>query len=95
MVTKQDVITELERIIDPELYLNIWELGLIYDIQIKSPEEIYVLMTFTTPMCPAAPMLQTQVHNAMRRLGFSAVELEITFEPPWKPSPELREMLGV
>ncbi|MBT7754782.1 MAG: metal-sulfur cluster assembly factor, partial [Candidatus Magasanikbacteria bacterium] len=89
------IIEELKRINDPELFIDIYTLGLIYEVNIKSKEEVHVLMTFTTPMCPAGDMLRHQVESAMRRLGFSAVDLEITFEPPWKPTAELREMLGV
>jgi metal-sulfur cluster biosynthetic enzyme len=95
MPTKEQVIEMLETIMDPEIGLDIHTMGLVYDIQIKSEKEIYILMTFTSPMCPVGDFLKQEVTDSMRELGFSAVDIEITFEPPWKPSPELREALGI
>lgn len=95
MPTKEQIIEMLETIMDPEIGLDIHTMGLIYDIQIKSEKEVYILMTFTSPMCPVGDFLKQEVTDSMRELGFSAVDIEITFEPPWKPSPELREALGI
>ncbi len=95
MNTKDQVIEMLETIHDPEIGIDIWTMGLIYDIQIKSDKEIYILMTFTTPVCPYGPALKNEVIDNMRSLGFSAVEVEITFDPPWKPSQTLRDALGM
>ncbi len=95
MVTKEQVIERLETILDPELSFDIWTLGLIYDIKIVDDKTIAIVMTLTTPLCPAGPYLQQEVTDAMRELGFSAVQIEVTFDPPWKPSDKLREMLGV
>jgi metal-sulfur cluster biosynthetic enzyme len=95
MKSKEQVIEMLETIMDPEIGLDIHTMGLVYDIQIKSEKEIYILMTFTSPMCPVGDFLKQEVTDSMRELGFSAVDIEITFEPPWKPSPELREALGI
>jgi metal-sulfur cluster biosynthetic enzyme len=95
MKSKEQVIEMLETIMDPEIGLDIHTMGLVYDIQIKSEKEIYILMTFTSPMCPVGDFLKQEVTDSMRELGFSAVDIEITFEPPWKPSPELIEALGI
>ncbi len=95
MISKEKVIEMLETIMDPEIGLDIHTMGLIYDIQVKSEKEIYILMTFTSPMCPVGDFLKQEVTDSMRELGFSVVDLEITFEPPWKLSPELREALGI
>ncbi len=95
MITKEQIIEMLETVMDPEIGLDIHTMGLIYDIQIRGEKEIYILMTFTSPMCPVGDFLKQEVTDSMRELGFSAVDIEITFEPPWKPSPELREALGI
>ena len=95
MKTRNQVIEMLETIIDPEVNLDIYTMGLIYDIQIKNEKEIFILMTLTTPACPVGPFIQSEVTDAMRELGFSAVEIELTFDPPWKPPQALRDALGV
>lgn len=95
MKTREQVVEMLETILDPEVGLDIHTMGLIYDIQIKSEKEIYILMTFTSPLCPVGEYLKQGVTDSMRELGFSAVDIEVTFEPPWKPSPTLREALGI
>ena len=95
MFTKDQVIEYLETVIDPEVGIDIWTMGLIYNIDIKDEKTVHILMTFTTPMCPAGPQLQNEVQDTLRQLGFSAVEVEITFEPPWKPPQALRDALGL
>lgn len=95
MITKEQVIERLETIIDPEVGIDIHTMGLIYDIQIKSDKELYLLITYTTPMCPAGPTIQDEIRGDMRALGFEKIDIDLTFEPAWKPSKELREALGV
>lgn len=60
MPTKEQVIEMLETIMDPEIGLDIHTMGLVYDIQIKSEKEIYILMTFTSPMCPVGDFFETR-----------------------------------
>jgi metal-sulfur cluster biosynthetic enzyme len=95
MVTKEQIIEEIKKIIDPELGIDIWTLGLIYDIKVLSEKEAYVLMTFTSPMCPAGGLLISKVQEYVKDLGFEKVDVEVTFDPAWTPTKELREMLGV
>ncbi len=95
MPTKEQIIEQLETVIDPEIGIDIWTMGLIYNIDIKSEKSVHILMTFTTPACPAGPSLQQEVTDALRSLGFEDIEVEITFEPVWKPSQELKEALGM
>jgi metal-sulfur cluster biosynthetic enzyme len=95
MITKEQVIARLETIIDPEVGIDIYTMGLVYDIQIKGDKEVYLKITYTTPMCPAGPSIQDEIRTDMRALGFEHVEIDLTFEPPWKPSKELREALGI
>lgn len=92
---KQKVIQALQTITDPEIPVDIHTLGLIYDIKIHSDKHIYILLTYTTPACPFGAVMQQQIQQKMRELGFSQVEIELTFDPPWKVSDELRAMLGV
>ncbi len=95
MVTKERIIEELKTIIDPEIGLDLWTLGLIYTIQIESDDAVKISMTYTTPLCPYGPALNAEVTNAMHDIGFKKAEVEITFDPSWKPPENLREMLGV
>lgn len=95
MATREQIIEILQTIIDPEVNLDIHTMGLIYAINIKDEKTVHILMTLTTPACPVGPFIQSEVTDAMRELGFSAVEVEFTFDPPWKPPVALREALGV
>ena len=96
MVQKESAIEILKEVYDPELNIDVWTLGLIYNIDIKE-NNIKILMTFTTPLCPYGPAL---VEDIKRKLSskiqdINSVNIEITFNPPWQPSEELRAMLGV
>lgn len=95
MVTKEQIIEEIKKIIDPELGIDIWTLGLIYDIKVIDEDNAHILMTFTSPMCPAGGILISKVQEYVKDLGFKKVDVEVTFDPAWTPSPELREMLGM
>ncbi len=94
-MTKDAVIVALKKILDPEIHIDIYTLGLIYDITIHSSTHISLLITYTTPLCPFGALMQQQIQQGMRDLGFSQVEITVTFDPPWKPSDELRHILGV
>lgn len=95
MTTKEQVIEKLKTVKDPEVDLDIYTMGLIYNIEIKNNNEINILMTYTTPLCPYGPALSEQVKLTMSELGFTNCNIEITFEPQWQPPEELRLMLGV
>ncbi len=91
------IIEIIKTIIDPELQIDIWTLGLIYNIKIKPEEkEAEILLTFTSIMCPVGPMIVKNVDDAVKTIpGIHKVHVEVTFNPPWEPTDELREMLGV
>jgi len=95
MLKKKNIIELLETVIDPELGIDIYTLGLIYDIEIKSEDRVHIVMTYTTPMCPAGPIIQEDIRNSLETLGVEHVETEVVFDPPWKPPENLRIMLGV
>lgn len=92
---KQVIVDKLKTVQDPELKLDIITLGLVYDVTIKDDGGVHVLLTLTTPLCPFGPVLIEQIEIALRELGAPSVEVELTFDPPWKPPQNLREMMGV
>lgn len=96
MVTREQVIEVLKTVEDPELFLDIWFLGLIYAINIDATGKLFIEMTFTTPMCPAGPQLLNEVKTKLEALdGVDEVEVQVVFSPPWEPSDEVRGMLGM
>ncbi|KKW42540.1 MAG: hypothetical protein UY92_C0006G0101 [Candidatus Magasanikbacteria bacterium GW2011_GWA2_56_11] len=95
MITKDAVVEKIKTVKDPEINLDVWTMGLIYEVDILSEEMIRVIMTYTTPLCPFGSALKEQVHAALQDLGFTTIALEVTFNPPWQPSEELRTMLGI
>lgn len=95
-VTRDHVIEVLKRIEDPELFIDIWFLGLIYNIDIDDDNKVAIEMTFTSPMCPAGPMLIEQVKQGVGQLpGVRSAEVKVVFSPPWEPSDEVKGMLGM
>lgn len=95
MKTKDEAIAVLSQIEDPEVHLDIWSLGLIYEIIISEKNAIKIIMTLTTPMCPFGPMIIEQVKHGLAKAGFLNPEVELTFSPPWQPSDDVRMMLGL
>lgn len=93
--SRHAVIEALKNVEDPELFLDIWFLGLVYGIDIEE-SKVKIQMTFTSPMCPAGPMLIDQVKKKVGEVpGVSGVEVEIVFSPPWEPSDDVKAMLGL
>lgn len=80
---------------DPELKIDIWTLGLIYDHQLDEQGNIKIKMTFTSPGCPYGPMLLSDLEETLLAVGIKSVSFEIVYEPPWEPSEEVKEMLGL
>ena len=95
MPTREQVIQILETVQDPEVNMDIYTMGLIYDIQIKDEKTIHILMTLTSPACPLGPFIQKEMTDALMQLGFASVEIETTFDPPWTPPQALRDALGI
>ena len=81
----EEVIRVLKTIYDPEIPVDIYELGLIYDVQISDEGEAKVLMTLTTPNCPVAESLPMEVEEKVGEIeGITKSKVEITFEPEWQ-----------
>lgn len=95
MATKEEVIEVLKKVNDPEIGIDVWTLELIYNVDVND-DKINIKMTFTTPMCPYGPALVEEIKTKISDLqNVKDVDIEITFDPPWKPSKELRATLGV
>ena len=78
------VVETLQTIFDPEIPVNIWELGLIYDVLVDAAGRVGVRMTLTAPACPAAQSLPIEVKNKTAAVtGFTESKVEIVWEPPW------------
>ena len=92
---KNKVIEMLETVVDPELGIDVWTLGLIYDINIIDEKSVKILMTYTSPLCPLGEEIQKDIKKSLKQAGFENVKMEVTFSPPWKPSPEIRSAFGI
>ena len=95
MPNKKDVIKVMKEVKDPELNIDIWTLGLIYNIDLKEKSKIDIKMTFTSPFCPFGPQIVMGVKDGLQKVGFKEPNVEVVFDPPWKPSEEVKEMLGM
>jgi metal-sulfur cluster biosynthetic enzyme len=97
VLTVEDVTEALRQVYDPELGLDIVELGLLYDVQI-SDAAVTVVYSLTSIGCPAGPLIQEQILEAVRELpGAEEVELQLTWDPPWTPerlSEDAKLLLG-
>jgi len=90
--SRDAIIAALRTVIDPELGMDIWSMGLVYEIIIN--QKIHIKMTLTTPLCPYGPALIEEVEQKLKPLGLP-VEVELVFEPPWEPSEDMRMEWGV
>ncbi|NJY61267.1 SUF system Fe-S cluster assembly protein [Salinimicrobium sp. CDJ15-81-2] len=83
-VLGEKIVTVLKTIYDPEIPVDIYELGLIYDVMVNEDNEIRILMTLTTPNCPVAESLPMEVEEKVKSMDeVKDCEVEITFDPPW------------
>lgn len=98
-VSSEEVYQALKTVYDPEIPVNVVDLGLIYDVQVSDENNVFVQMTLTFPGCGMGPHIAQQAEWAIQDLdGVEEVEIELTFDPPWSPemiSEEARMMLGI
>ena len=81
---KEQVVMALKSVYDPEIPVDVYELGLIYDIKIFPVNNVYVLMTLTSPSCPSAGEIPGEIEQAVRTIeGVNDVSVELTFDPPY------------
>ena len=80
----EEIVRVLKKIFDPEIPVDIYELGLIYDVFVNDNFDVKILMTLTTPNCPVAESLPLEVKNKIADIeGVNSAEVEMTFDPPW------------
>jgi len=98
-ITKEDVLNALKNVVDFELGLDVVSLGLVYEVEVDDQNNVKVLMTMTSPMCPLAGLILSDAEEAIKKIeGVGNVEVELTFDPPWSPermSPELKAKFGI
>ena len=81
---KEKIVTEIKKIYDPEIPVNIYELGLIYKIDVKDAKKVTIEMTLTSPNCPVAESLPKMVKdNILKLVGVDDVDLKLVWDPPW------------
>ena len=94
--SREEIIEALKTVSDPEIMINIWDMGLVYKIEQKENADVYIEMTVTSPMCPVAGVLPQQAADAVASLeGVGEVEVKIVWEPAWSLanlSEEAKEM---
>jgi FeS assembly SUF system protein len=99
MSLKDQVVAALKTVYDPEMPVNIYELGLIYDVAVDDAGAASIRMTLTAPNCPVAGTLPANVERAIRAVpGVTGVTLDLTFDPPWskdRMSPAAKLALGI
>lgn len=84
---KDEVIIALQDCYDPEIPVNIYELGLIYEVNVDAGNHVHVLMTLTSPMCPVAESLPVEIEEKIKKIpDVNEVKVEVTFDPPWEQS---------
>jgi metal-sulfur cluster biosynthetic enzyme len=85
MPTKEEVLEVLRQVEDPELGMDIVDLGLLYDVEVEGPK-VKILYSLTSMGCPAGPLIAGDIDRTAREVeGVEEVELELTFDPPWTP----------
>jgi FeS assembly SUF system protein len=83
---RERIIERLRTVYDPEIPVDIYELGLIYEVKVDEGGKVGIRMTLTSPMCPAAEQLPPEVETKAREVeGVTGVELELVWDPPWTP----------
>lgn len=99
MDIEQDLVTVLKMIHDPEIPANIYDLGLIYEVDVSDDLQVHVVMTLTAPNCPMADELVADVEQAVAGVeGVKSAHVELTFDPPWsqdRMSDEARFQMGL
>ena len=83
-IKKEDIVNQMKEVFDPEIPVNIYDLGLIYEIKIDEEKKVEVIMTLTSPNCPVAESLPKDVSQKIKNLnGMKSLAVYLTFDPPW------------
>lgn len=81
-ITREQTIEVLKTVYDPEIPINIWDLGLVYDLQV-SGQDVAITMTLTAPGCPIGPVIAAEIENRLQAMGAGAVTVSFVWSPPW------------
>ena len=83
-IKKEDIVNQIKEVFDPEIPVNIYDLGLIYEIKIDEEKKVEIIMTLTSPNCPVAESLPKEVSQKIKSLkGMKSLAVYLTFDPPW------------
>ncbi len=83
-LTKEKIVDAIKTVYDPEIPVDVYELGLIYEINVYPVDNVYILMTLTSPSCPAAEVIPVEVEEKVKTIPeVNDVKVEITFDPPY------------
>lgn len=86
----------LKSYLDPEIGLDIWTLGFVRKLEVdEGKRTARILMTLTSPMCPFGRTMAADIGKGLKKIGLRSVRVELSFDPPWEPSAEVRAMLGL
>ena len=86
MVTKEEILEAMKVVSDPEIGMDVVNLGLVYDVEINN-DRVYIKMTMTAPTCPVTPWILSEAQRVVEELpGVEAADVELVWEPPWTPS---------
>ena len=86
MVTKEEILEEMKQVSDPEIGMDVVNLGLVYDITING-DRVYIKMTMTAPTCPVTPWILSEAQRVVENInGVEAADIEVVWDPPWNPS---------
>ena len=97
-LTPESARDALREVIDPEIFQNIVDLGLVYGVAVPTPNAVDVTMTLTTPHCPMGPQILENVEGVLRAHGASSVNINVIWTPPWTPmmmTDDLKRQLGI
>jgi metal-sulfur cluster biosynthetic enzyme len=99
-ITREQVVDVLKTVFDPEIPVNIWDLGLVYDLRLQG-EDVTITMTLTAPGCPVGPMIASEIETKLQAIGAGQVTVHFVWTPPWtteKVTPEGKlqlQMMGI
>jgi len=98
LVTMEEIVKALKECYDPEIPVNVWDLGLIYDVSVDA-EKVHVKMTLTAPGCPMHTFISQEVKEKLQSIsGVKEANVEVVWDPPWSPdkmSPQAKAQLGI
>jgi len=90
------IIEAFKQVVDPELFIDIWTMGLIYGFDLNDEGLLKVTMTFTSVACPAGPQLVGEIKEKTGAVEeVKETDVEVVFQPPWEPSDELKGLMGI